>query len=848
MKALLFALALSAVGFPALSQQNTGSQSPGGRSATPPRGSNVPQMPLGADLQALIRGSGLSADQIRARLRAQGYSETLLDSYLAGGSSPTGAPSDSVFAAIEALGLGDSLRVDSLRNRAGIRKSALDSAFVDSVMTALRDDSTRHVIRQVLRSREMVASMHDSGFVIFGADVFERESSLFNPNEAGPVPADYRVGPGDQLVLVLTGDTERSYTLPVTREGMIFVPEVGGVAVAGLMIRQLEDILRSRLGRVYSGIRSGTSTSAVTVARLGSSQISVLGDVKAPGAYTVSKLGTILTAIYAAGGPTVKGSFRNIQVQRGGQSLGRFDLYDFLTGGTARRELRLESGDVVFVPARGARVRIAGAVKRAGTYELMPGETLADLLRMAGGFRAEADQRRVQVERIVPPSQRVAAGSDRLLFDISGLYLDRSPEPLIDGDVVRVRTIADRIANRIMVLGNVWTPGAIAFTPGMKLSDALSRAGGIKPDTYREAIQIARLQRDSTRLMLRMPAPGSDSIAANGHSVDMELQPDDEIRVFSVTEYRPPRYITVSGAVRNGGEFPYREGMTVRDALMLAGGVEEGALLQEAEIARMPEHRERGATAVTLRVPLDSTFLFDRGPGGEYAGPPGLQVPARRVPEVELKPYDNLLILRQPDWALPEQVIIAGEVKYPGSYTLKYKSERLADLVQRAGGLTPDAYASGLVFIRRQDRIGRIGVDLPSALKNSRHPDNLQLMGGDSITVPTYSAVVTVEGEVNSPVTLAYVRGASIDYYIRAAGGGTSTADARRAYVMQPNGKVQSRSSFLRVFSAPPRPLPGSTVTVPKLPENARINWGSVIGTTTSVVGSVVAIIAILRN
>jgi protein involved in polysaccharide export with SLBB domain len=306
--------------------------------------------------------------------------------------------------------------------------------------------------------------------------------------------------------------------------------------------------------------------------------------------------------------------------------------------------------------------------------------------------------------------------------------------------------------------------------------------------------------------------------------------------------------VAIAGAVRGGGRYTYRDGMTLRDLVLLAGGVQESADLQEAEIARLPENRSGGITATTTRVPLDSTYLFDRGPNGKYLGPPGLPAPRGNAPEVVLHPYDNVLILRQPDWALQRTVVIGGEVRYPGRYTLTTKTERLLSIIQRAGGLTPEAYADGIVLFRYRDKTGRIGVDLPRVLRNASDRDNLILMDGDSLYIPLYTGIVKVGGQVNAPTAVAYVPGENMDYYIRAAGGPGVRADMGRAYVTQPDGKIESTNRHLLLFHDVPEPRAGSTVYVPTeylAPYNpAKLAVYSLIA---QVIGSIATILAIAR-
>jgi protein involved in polysaccharide export with SLBB domain len=479
---------------------------------------------------------------------------------------------------------------------------------------------------------------------------------------------------------------------------------------------------------------------------------------------------------------------------------------------------------------------------------MLPTETLADVIRAAGGFAPSAVQRRVQIERIVPAAQRTAdGGRDRVVIDVSTPDLASAAAANVQiqaGDVIRVFRVASRVRNRIAVTGNVWTPGAQGFVPGMTVSQALRLAGGAKGDTYLGQVLVSRLRSDSTRMQLRATLRDTLGAVVN----DFPLQEDDEIRVFSVSDFRPPRYVAITGAVRKAGQFAYREGMTVRDLVLLAGGLEESAFLGEAEVARLPEDRRGGATARTFRVALDSSYLFERGLDGHYLGAPGLPAPSGNSPDVALVPYDNVLILRQPDWQLQRTVVLTGEVRFPGRYALKSKNDRITDAIQRAGGLTREAYAEGVTFYRTRSRIGRIGVDLPAAMRQNRHRDNLLLQDGDSINVPLYNAVVNVTGAVNSPVAVSYMPGRTIDYYIDAAGGGSRNADLKRAYVQQPSGKVESRSRhFLSVASAP-KPRPGSSVTVPELDPKDRRDLLAVVGSVAQVLASLVAIVAVVRR
>ena len=379
----------------------------------------------------------------------------------------------------------------------------------------------------------------------------------------------------------------------------------------------------------------------------------------------------------------------------------------------------------------------------------------------------------------------------------------------------------------------------------MKVSDALRIAGGVRPDVYLGQVLITRTQPDSSKIQLRAALRDTTGAVIN----DIPLQEDDEIRVFSTSEFRPTRYVAINGAVRKSGQFPYREGMTIRDLVLLAGGLDQSAYLNEAEVARLPENRAGGVTATTFRVPLDSSYIFERGPDGKYLGPPGLPAPTGPNPEVVVQPYDNVLILRQPNWELQRTAVVAGEVRYPGRYTLKTKSEKITDLIQRAGGLTPDAYANGVTFYRPRNGVGRIGIELPDVLKNSRSLDNLPLQDGDSLYIPRYNAVVAVQGAVNSPVSVTWSPGKSIDYYIRAAGGPSRKADLNRAYVTQPNGKVESRQANFLLPDRIPHPRAGSTVFVPERdPLDRPFDLLSSAGAIASILATLVTLVIAIRR
>lgn len=780
---------------------------------TPDQAKALMAQPGGADsIRALIRNSGLSPDQIRLRLQAAGYDPALIDPFL---SSTPG---------------GDTVTVTSEQQAAltalGIRPDSVSRQPVD---TGLR----------------VVPSQPPIG--VFGVDVFRRTTTQFLPLLSGPVPPDYRLGPGDMLVLILTGDVELTYQLGITREGFVVIPQVGQVYLANLTLAQARNTLYDRLGRVYSGVRRGVNATTqfdLSVANVRAAQVYVVGEVAQPGAYQLSALGTVLTALYTAGGVTERANPRAVEVRRGGQTVVTFDLYDYLLQGDTRADIRIENGDVVFVGVRDRRVTVTGNVQRPARYDLAPTETLAQLIAAAGGLDAEAARTRISIDRIVPPAERRPGGPQRVTLDVPlpAGSTEIPPVPMADGDSVTVFGVTPAQRNFVSITGNVYHPGRFGLEEGLTLSRLVTLAGGFQPATYAGRALISRLNEDDqTRRLIPVTLP-ADSLAP--WTDDPALQDRDSVTIFGLLDTRPVRTTTIVGAVNQPGRKPWQAGMTLRDLILQSGGLAPGASLAFAEIARLPENRSQGQLATTIRVPLDSTYLFDRDSAGQYIGPPGRPFPASGAPAVPLEPWDNVLIFRQPDFEFQQTVSIGGEVVYPGTYALESRSERLSDLVKRAGGLTPLAYPQGVWFVRDTGGVGRLNVNLPRAMAKPGSKEDLLLRGGDQIWVTQYQPSVRVEGAVESPGSVLWEQGKNLSYYIDAAGGATPAGNEGRAVVRQANGQtIARRGGFLFIGGNHPKPNPGSTVFVPlkevKPPRDNTGTWlaiASIIASTATIV------------
>ncbi len=374
----------------------------------------------------------------------------------------------------------------------------------------------------------------------------------------------------------------------------------------------------------------------------------------------------------------------------------------------------------------------------------------------------------------------------------------------------------------------------------------IAAAGGFRPDAALERVKVSRILPADARGSQNTARVTIDVPMSKGVVPRFRLEDGDEVRVDALAEAADQYTVALTGMVQQPGTYPWRAGMTLRQLVTLARGPKIGADLREAEIAKLPADRSKGQLATTLRVPLDSTYLFAHDSTGRYVGPPGVSFPARgTAQETLLQPYDNVLIFRQPDFELQRTVTITGEVQYAGTYALKAKDDRLTDLVQRAGGLTARAYPDGIRFIRPDNSRGRINIDLPRALRDHGSRDNIILQPGDSIVIPEYQPSVQVTGAVNSPGSVLYRRGAGLDYYLSAAGGFTELAEKGRVSVRYANGEVRTRRRSL-LFGSNPSPGPGSEVLVPaKNPNAPKTDMVALVGAIAQILASTVAIIVV---
>ncbi|MDR6733863.1 SLBB domain-containing protein [Sphingobacterium sp. 2149] len=498
---------------------------------------------------------------------------------------------------------------------------------------------------------------------IFGSDLFKNNAITFEPNLRMATPSSYIIGPDDEILLDITGDNEASYQLPVSPDGTIKVEYVGQINVAGLSIAAAKSKIEQRLSGTYPAIRSGRTQVSVNIGNIRTIRVTLTGAATKPGTYSLPSLATVFNALYAAGGPNKNGTYRKIQVIRGNRVISTIDVYDFLANGIQQGNIRLQDQDIIHIPVYGARVQFEGEVKRPAIFETVPGESLSDILRYAGDFTENAYSAKVKVLQ--------TTGRERSVQDIyADQFANYTPK---SGDQYIVEPILDRFANRISVLGAVFRPGIFGLEPGMTLRQVLEMADGVREDAFLERGIINRLKADNTSELINFNV--RDVLA--GTAADIPLKREDKIEISSIFDLRDEYKFTVQGEVRFPGDFPFASNATLGDLIQKAGGLTEGAKNARVEIARriknldVTDHR----SSKTILVDIKEGVLTD--------------------PNMTLQPYDVISILGDAGFRTQRQVKIEGEVLYPGFYTISREDERISDIIQRAGGLTPYAYTEG---------------------------------------------------------------------------------------------------------------------------------------------------------
>lgn len=664
-----------------------------------------------------------------------------------------------------------------------------------------------------------------SGLPYFGYDIFSSVPAAFEPTAMGPVDPEYVIGPDDVLRLTVWGQVELQNELKVDKEGRIFIPTVGQLLVSGLTLDKATSKLISQMARSYSGLvsRPPTVWLDLTLARLKPKRVFIMGQVPKPGGYTVSSYANVFNSLYSVGGPTIQGSMRDIRVVRDNTTISRVDLYKYLTGAEEANDIRVQNNDIIFVPTRGKTVSIKGEVVKPAIYELKDDENLAALLRYCGGLNPTAYTLKAQIDRIKPFNQRTDGINDKVVVDISlqdllaGAIKDVA---LADADEVQVFPVLDNKVNYVTIQGAVWRPGRYELGSIKTLKDLIDAAKGLQPKAYTSFGHIVRFEKDLiTRTIIPFDVGEVVSNPVHNHF----LQPRDEVIIYSTEALEvKDRFVTIFGEVKNPGRYALRTNMTLQDIVILAGGYTEAAEGLEAEVSRIrPSGLLGDSLAIILRPSLPRTFLASQRTDAleslQGAGTPSEQF--------LLQHRDEILIRPNPKFKPQQNVVVEGEVTYPGTYSIMYPGERLSEILTRAGGPTKTSYLGGAEYMRGGKRLL---VDFDRAFTEKDPQHDVVVLDGDRITVHSKPNTVLVSGEVNGPGLLSFIRGRSVSDYIDRAGGRTDSADY--AILTYPTGEHRRVNfGFLR---SDPEVLDGSSIHVKKVPPPLPEQKGESVATT----------------
>ena len=745
-----------------------------------------------------IKQSGLSQQQIQDRLKAAGYDPGLANPFFAaqpgaapGVAAPTGEQANSFAQALSSLG----------------------------ILTADKSDKPEADQETEKANRERSGGGAGGGF---GREIFSRASTAFDPITSGPVDPAYRLGIGDALQLVVTGEVELAYQLELRRDGTVIIPQVGQISLAGLTLDGARTVLKTRMAQSYSGLTSGEAHLDLSIARIRSNAVFVIGEVTNPGAIQVNALGTVFHALARAGGPSDRGSFRSIEVRRGGQVVRRLDLYDYLLKGDAANDIRTEQGDVIYVPLATRNIAVMGSVRRPRIFELKPGEGFKDLLYFAGGLLASASVERVQIDRVLPAERR-APGLERVKVDVQlkGDLDSLARVPLLDNDIVTVFAIGGTRRNIVSLTGEVYQPGEYELLDKMTIGKLLQRAQGMLPWALGDRVKVVR----------QIPLTGRSqlfSVDALDKGREFALQEFDAVEVLDGRNAFPSGIVSIEGEITRPAVRGYVENETMADAIERAGGFTERA--QSITLAR----RRTGATYSDT---TSQVFTFPAG--AAFYG----NVAARTF---QLEREDRIIVRGSPGFRGQVFVSVAGEFLHPGSYPITENEDRVRDIVERAGGTVPGAYPKS--FRLRRD--GKdVAIDFARVIRGDSS-DNIRVRAGDELTIAQNRRTVSIEGAVVHPVLAKWTNGQSLADYVELAGGPTDRGRIGRATIQYPDGTAKRVHTVLFFLHTSPEVLAGSTITVGEKPENKTSSseiWGRVLGSASALASLIVAVVAAKR-
>ena len=665
---------------------------------------------------------------------------------------------------------------------------------------------------------------------VFGRNIFNTRNLTFEPNVNIATPPNYRLGPGDEVVIDIWGASQNTIRQQISPDGTINLEQLGPVFLSGMSIERAQQYLTGELRKIYS---DQSNQIRVTLGNTRTIQINVMGEVVQPGTYALSAFSTVFHALYRAGGVSNIGSLRNVKVSRAGKIVATVDVYQFIMQGKTRDDIRLEEGDVIIVPAYDALVQITGNVKRPMRYEMKKDETLSTLLKYAGGFTSDAYTKSLRIVRQNGKEYQVNTVDDT----------DYSICKMHDGDVVTAEAILDRFTNKLEVRGAVYRPGI--YELGGKLNtvrELVEKADGLMADAFTGRAVLYRERENKTREVKQIDIRA----IMDGTQPDIPLQKNDVLYIPSIHDLEDLGNVQIYGEVAHPGDYPYADNMTLEDLVITAGGLRESASVVRVDVARRikdPKSTESSAT-------IGQTFSFGLKDGFVVDGEPGFT----------LQPYDQVFVRRSPGYSAQQNVTVSGEVLYGGTYALTTKSERISSVIAKAGGATPFAYVKGakltrvaneeeirrmqdvVTLLRRQvgdamiDSLGinvqntfTVGIDLEAALANPGSDADIVLREGDVITVPEYNNTVKIDGAVMMPNTVSYKEGESVKYYISQAGGYGQNAKKSKKFIIYMNGQIAEVKG-----SGKSQIEPGCEIIVPSK-RKKQFNIGNLVGLTSSV-------------
>ena len=649
---------------------------------------------------------------------------------------------------------------------------------------------------------------------VFGRNIFTNDNLTFAPSTNLPTPEDYRLGPGDEVIIDIWGNNQATIRQTISPDGTINIPDIGLVSLSGMTIRQADSYMKRKLGQIYSvDGEDAKSEIKLTLGNIRTIQVNLMGEVAVPGTYYLSSLSNLYHALYRAGGVSDLGSLRDIQLVRKGKKVASVDVYDFIMNGKTPDNINLEEGDIIVVPAYARLVEVAGNVKRPMTYELRDGETVASLLDYAGGFSGNAYKENVRVVR--------QNGKEYQVYTVDAP--DYASFVLEDGDELTVGQILDRYANRIEVKGAVYRPGIYQLGNGVStVSQLIAKADGLKGDAFTNRALIHREREDLTLEVISVDVKG----ILNGTAADIELQKNDVLYIPSIHDLSDIGDITVEGEVARPGAFVFADNTTLEDAIMMAGGLLESASTVKIDVTR----RIKDASSTSQSENIAEVFTFSFKDGYVLDGEPGFV----------LQPYDYIYVRRSPSYTEQISVEVRGEVVFPGTYNISRRTERLSDVITKAGGINQWAYVKGARLSRKMDEEEKarlqstlevmdsakdsidvstlataeryfVGIDMEAALANPGSDVDLVLREGDVLIVPQYNNTVKISGNVLYPNTVTYRPDMTVNDFVTMAGGYGFRSKKNKAYIIYMNGTVSRARRYSKGVVEP-----GCEIVVPK--------------------------------